>query len=38
MDYFGLRSLDELPKLKELVQTDNKIGDDEAMEEEVNPG
>lgn len=37
MDYFGLRSLDELPKLKELAQTDNKIGEDEAIEEDINP-
>lgn len=37
MDYFGLRNLDELPKLKELAQTDNKIGEDEAMEEDINP-
>ncbi len=36
MDYFGLKSLDDMPKLKDFEQTDNQIGNPESIEAEQN--
>ncbi len=37
MDYFGLASLKDLPKLKEFKVTDNEIGKPAAIEEDTKP-
>ncbi|MFN4080362.1 MAG: SMC-Scp complex subunit ScpB [Saprospiraceae bacterium] len=37
MDYFGIRSLNDLPKLKDFKETDNSIGDSPAVEEVAAP-
>ena len=36
-DYFGLKTIDDLPKVKELENTDNQIGEQAPIEEEQKP-
>lgn len=36
MDYFGLKSIDDMPKLKDFEQTENQIGSPESIETEQN--
>ena len=36
-DYFGLKTIDDLPKVKELDNTDNQIGEQAPIEEEQKP-
>ena len=38
IDYFGLKSMDDMPKLKDFEQTDNQIGTPESIEVEQNAG
>ena len=38
IDYFGLKSIDDMPKLKDFEQTDNQIGTPESIEVEQNAG
>ena len=33
MDYFGINNLEELPKLKEFIETENQIGEKEGIEQ-----
>ncbi|MBK9581553.1 MAG: SMC-Scp complex subunit ScpB [Saprospiraceae bacterium] len=36
-DYFGLKTIEDLPKVKELENTDNQIGEQAPIEEEQKP-
>lgn len=38
IDYFGLKSMDDMPKLKDFEQTENQIGTPESIEVEQNAG
>lgn len=38
MDYFGLKSLKDLPKLKDFKEPENSIGEQAPIEEEINNG
>lgn len=38
MDYFGLRSLDDLPKPKDFKEPENQIGEPASIEEDINEG
>ena len=37
MDYFGLKSMKDLPKLQEFEKEENQIGDQESIEVEITP-
>ncbi|MCZ2102024.1 MAG: SMC-Scp complex subunit ScpB [Chitinophagales bacterium] len=38
MDYFGLKSMEDMPKLKDFEEVENQIGEPEAIETEQNAG